>query len=351
MDQHPKTLTSNPERIDLTAIRHRTTVLGMAQSFFQSSILFALARLRIFELIGEGDKPLDELARQSGAKPETLARLLNGGVALNLLETTDGVTYRAAPLARSVLLPGPGEAYLGDWVRNLSYFSLAMADLDQAVLRSGPTVDPLTHLGTDPARTREFALAMHDYAAFCGRELAHYLDTTGCKSLLDLGCGPGTYAFHLGIKNPELQLYLLDFPEVLQVAKEVQARYALQNEVHYVAADALKDELSGQYDLILVSNALHQLGPEASAALVKRLYPAVRPGGSLVVQAQFLRDDRRGDKVPVFLDLLELCITAAGRNHSVAETRGWLEAAGFAKVQFCPMSLFNENSFVRGYRV
>jgi SAM-dependent methyltransferase len=351
MDQHTNTLTTGSERINLGAIRDRLTVIGMAESFFQSSVLFALAKLRIFELIGEADKPLDELARQSGAKPETLARLLNAGVVLNLLETTEGATYRAAPLARSVLLPGAGEAYLGDWIRNLSYFNLAMADLDQAVLKSAPTVDPLTHLGTDAARTREFALAMHDYAAIYGRELAHYLDTTGCRSLLDLGCGPGTYAFYLGMKNPELQLHLLDFPGVLQVAKEVQGRYALPNEVHYVAADALKDEISGQYDLILVSNTLHQLGPDASVALLKRLYKSVKPGGSLVVQARFLRDDRLGDKVPVFLDLLELCITSAGSNHSVAETRGWLEAAGFTNLQFCPMSLFNENSFLRGYRV
>ncbi len=100
-----------------------------------------------------------------------------------------------------------------------------MANLDQAVLQSGPTVDPLTHLGTDPDRTREFTLAMHNYAALYGSELAHYLDTTGCQSLLDLGCGPGTYAFYLGMKNPQLQLYLLDFPGVLQVAKDVQARY------------------------------------------------------------------------------------------------------------------------------
>jgi SAM-dependent methyltransferase len=271
-------------------------------------------------------------------------------VALELLKTKDGKTYRVAGPCRSVLLPSAGEAYLGDWLRNLAYFDVAMSGLDQAVLQSRPAIDPMTHLGTDPERTREFTLAMHNYAAIYGNELAHYLDTTGYASLLDLGCGPGTYGFHLGLKNPRLQLYLLDFPGVLKVAKEVQARYALKNEVHYLPADALKDEVSGQYDVILISNTLHQLGPEASSALVKRLYQSVRPGGSLVVQARFLRDDRLGDQGPIFLDMLELCITAAGRNHSVAETRCWLEAAGFVDVQFCPMSLFNENGFVRGYR-
>lgn len=339
------------ERMELGTMRDRLTVLRIAESFFQSSVLFALAKLKIFELIGEGDKPLDELASQLGARPATLARLLNAGVVLNLLETQDGNIYRIAPIGRSVLLPSAGEAYLGDWIRNLAYFNVAMSNLDQAVLKSEPTIDPLTHLGTDPERTREFILAMHNYAALYGTELAHYLDTTGCKSLLDLGCGPGTYAFYLGMKNPELQLNLLDFPGVLEVAKEVQARYSLKNEVRYVPADAVRDDVSGQYDIVLVSNTLHQLGPQASSALVKRLYKSVRPGGFLVIQARFLRDDRLGDRVPIFLDLLELCITSTGRNHSVAETRRWLEEAGFSSVEYCPMSLFNENSFLRGYRV
>jgi len=335
----------------LSSIRDRLTVLGIAESFFQSSVLFALTKLRIFELIDEGDKHLDALAAQLAAKPDTLARLLNAGVALNLLETQDGITYRVAPLGRSTLVPSANEGYLGDWIRNLPYFNAALLNLDQAVLKSTPAVDPSTHLGTDADRTREFTLAMHNYAAVYGSELAHYLDTTGCKSLLDLGCGPGTYAFCLGMKNPGLQLYLLDFPGVLQVTKEVQARYSLKNEVHYVPVDAVKDEILGEYDLILASNTLHQLGPEASSALVRRLYKSVRQGGSLVIQARFLRDDRLGDKLPIFLDLLQLCVTSAGRNHSVAETRRWLEEAGFSNIQLCPMSLFNDLSFLRGYRV
>jgi SAM-dependent methyltransferase len=343
----------NPEAegIDLQAIRERITVISLADSFFQSSVLFALAKLRIFEIIGDEEKTLAELAGEVGAKPETLARLLNAGIALNLLESTNGATYRVGPLGRSVLLPSAGDAYLGNWIRNLAYFNVAMSGLDQAVLKAGPVVDPHTHLGTDPQLTREFTLAMHNYAAIYGSELAHYLDTGACSSLLDLGCGPGTYAFCLGMKNPELKLYLLDFPGVLEVAKEVQEKYPLKNAIHYIAADALQDDISGQYDLILVSNTLHQLGPETSLALIKRLYGSVSQGGSLVIQARFLRDDRRGDKGPIFLDLLELCITSAGSNHSVAETRGWLKNAGFANVQFCPMSLFNENSFLRGYRV
>src|SRR5262249_22661475 len=153
-----------------------------------------------------------------------------------------------------------------------------------------------------------------------GKELAHYLDTSDCHTLLDLGCGPGTYSFHLAMGNPTLEVYLLDLPGVLKVAKEVQRRYPLRNEVHYLPLDALAGEIPGSYDLVLVSNTLHMLGEEASRQLINRLYTSVNPGGSLVIQAQYLQDNRRGGRWPVYLDLIQLCITSRGRNHSVAET-------------------------------
>jgi SAM-dependent methyltransferase len=183
-----------------------------------------------------------------------------------------------------------------------------------------------------------------------GKELARFLDTSGCSSLLDLGCGPGTYAFHLGANNPALRLYLLDLPGVLEVAAEVQKRFGLPNETHFLPLDALKDEIPGSYDLVLVSNTLHMLGERESRKLIRRLHGSVNDGGSLVIQAQFLRDDKMGDRWPVLLDLIQLCITAEGRNHSAAETKTWLEEAGFANIEFSAMTLFNTNSFLRGYK-
>lgn len=330
--------------------RSQMQVLSLAEGFFASSVLFALLKLKIFERIDEGARTLGELAADLDVRPETLARLLNAGVVLKMLETRDGETYAAAPAYAAVLSPSAGEEYLGDWIRSLDYFCGPLQKLDQAVLSSGPTTDPSVHLGGDPESTRSFTLSMHNYATLRGRELAGFLDTSGCQSLLDLGCGPGTYAFHLGARNPELELTLADHPVVLATAREIERRFRLTNTVHYVGLDALKDDIPGCYDLVLVSNMLHGLGEEASRALIRRLYRSVNPGGSLVIQAQFLRDDRLGNRWPVFLDLIQLCVTEKGRNHAPKETQQWLEEAGFRDVEYCAMTLMNTNSYLRGFK-
>jgi SAM-dependent methyltransferase len=336
------------QRLDLVAVRDQITMLGIAEGFFQSRVLFALTRLNIFEIIGTEGASVDDIAAQLHGQPATLSRLLNAGVVMKLLKTENGRDFTLTSLSRSVLLPG--ETYLGNWIRNLRYFDDLLSDLDQAVLTSRPTVDPATHLGANAEQTRDFTLAMHDYAVLRGKELADYLDTTGCQTLLDLGCGPGTYSFFLGATNPELQLHLLDLPEVLEVTREVQKRYPLKNSVHYIPADAVNDEIPGEFDIILISNMLHILGPEASCALLQRVGNALKPGGSIVIQAQFLRDDGRGDRWPVLLDLLMLCTTDQGKNHSVQETSDWLRSAGFSRIEFRRMGILNTNSFLRAYR-
>jgi SAM-dependent methyltransferase len=336
---------------DQSIKKRQIAVLSLAEGFFQSSVLFALLKLKIFERIDTGSKTLQELAAELGARPETLSRLLSAGVVLKLLESKDGIAFNVAPACRTVLSPSAGEHYLGDWVGSLDYFCAPLLKLDEAVLRSVPTVEPSTHLGGDKESTRSFALSMHNYASLRGKELADFLSTEGCTSLLDLGCGPGTYAFHLGMRNPGLELYLADHPVVLETAREVQARYSLKNKVHYMPMDALKDAVPGSYDMVLVSNMLHGLGETASRTLIKRLYNAVKHGGSLVIQAQFLRDDRLGGRWPVFLDLIQLCVTENGRNHSPGETRRWLDEAGFRNIEFSAMTLLNTNSYLRGYKV
>ena len=73
-------------------------------------------------------------------------------------------------------------------------------------------------------------------------------------------------------------------------------------------------------------------------------------GGSLVIQAQYLKENSLGDRWAVLLDLIQMATTSEGRNHTVGETRGWMEEAGFQDIQLCAMTLVNTNKYLRGYK-
>jgi SAM-dependent methyltransferase len=333
----------------LKAIEDQVFVLSLAEGHIASSVLFALLRLGVFDLVGDGARTAEDLAGSVGAQVGHLTRLLNAGVVIGLLEPGPG-GYRLTSPARSVLVRSAGDSYLGDWIRNMDLFRRALTDLDGAVLEGAPSVDPARHLGAAEDETRDFTLAMHNYAVFRGTELARFLDVGNATSLLDLGCGPGTYAFSLGKAHPSLELYLIDLPGVLDVAREVMKSFEIDNPVHFIPIDVNREEIPGGYDLVLVSNTLHMLGEEKSRALNVGLHDVVNPGGALVIQAQFLSDNRMGGRWPVFLDLIQMCITETGRNHTVSETTAWMESAGFIDIEFIPMSLVNTNSLLVGRR-
>jgi hypothetical protein len=347
------TLVNQPDSTGTSAvIRNQIRVLDIAQGFFQSDILFALLKLRVFEALDGKSSTAAELAGPLKVRPDYLDRLLNAGRMLRLLESADGVTYSLSPLSQAVLAPSAGENYLGSWMRWLEYLRTATSKLDQTVRTGTQSIEGSAHLGGDPTETREFVLAMHNYAALRGKDLAEQLDTTGCTALLDVGCGPGTFAFHLGAKNPGLDIHLLDLPPILEVAREVRGFYDIPNQVFYHPQDALKDEIPGQYDLILVSNILQMLGERASRELLKRLFHSVRPGGSLVVQGQYMeeRSVPVPQRWPVVFDLLQMTMTPEGRNHTMAETDVWLREAGFGEVEHVPSRMFGTTSYVRGWR-
>jgi precorrin-6B methylase 2 len=338
---------SSPRPGDRALRKRQVELLSLAEGFFESRILFALKRLNIFDVLGEEERTAAEVAESIGAERPFLDRLLNAGVMLRLLEKSDAGRYRVAPQLRPLLVEAGGPAYLGDWLDLLQMLDDAMRSLHVAAVEGGPTVQG--HAERDPEELRAFTMAMHSYAALRGRELARFLDTSECETLLDLGCGPGTYSCHLGLANPGLRLVLIDHPQVLETTREIHGRYPLKNDIEYVPLDITEGEIPGSYDLVLVSNTLHMLGETASRELLSRVRRHVNPGGSLVVQFQYMDEDRLGGRWAVILDLIQMCYTSHGKNHTVDETREWMESAGFADVEFCSMSLLNTNGFLRGY--
>ncbi len=322
-----------------------------AEGYLESAILFNLFRLAIFDRIGKGEKRVSDLAAELGARPDRLARLLIGGTALGFLESSDGTHFQVNPVYRPFLVRGTSESYVGNWIRYLDRLHEAVFGLDQVILGSNPQIDVLSQEWQCGDERRLLSEAMHNYACGRGRELAQFLDLSRAVSLLDLGCGLGTYSFHLALKYPKLKLYLLDFTEVLEQARRVQRQYSIGNEIHYLAADAVRDPIPGTFDAILISNLLHALGEQVSKELIQRLVYSLNFGGSLIVQAQFLNDNPSAERWPVLLDVIMLAATREGENHSVGQTVRWMEEAGLANVEVCHMSLMNTNSYLRGYKM
>lgn len=105
-----------------------------------------------------------------------------------------------------------------------------------------------------------------------------YLAAAGDTPLdiLDVGCAQGTLALLLAERGHRVTAVDLR-PEFLQYA---QSRHT-HGEVRFLQANALQEDVPGQYDLVFCNQLIEHL--VYPAQLLERLHRNLRPGGKLVV--------------------------------------------------------------------
>ena len=330
--------------LDLETIRAQIEIVSLSVSAWRAQVLYTAVKVGLFECLAGGSKTIEQLSRELGCPVRSLERLVIAAHAMRLLER-EGSQYRnGKPAARTLVTGQPG--YVGNWIRLTSQWFKPWSHLEQAV-RSGENVeDPSLHLGATPEYNRDFIRGMHDYANSRGRDLLRYLDLSGVRRLIDVGGGPGTYSIIFARKHPELTCTVFDLPEVVKIAGEYVAEAGLQDRVKLQPGDYTKNEFGADFDLAFLSDMLQQEDPDTALTVLEKAFRALKPGGRIVIQAMFLKDDNSGPEWPALHNLMLLLISRHGKALTMAETIQWLERAGFVGVERVPMSFYNANSLI-----
>lgn len=174
-------------------------------------------------------------------------------------------------------------------------------------------------LGADAAPYHQHLLRA---GADSARELARLVSGT---NLLDLGGGAGAYTAAFLDAHPAATATLVDFAEVLALARNHLAPF--EHRVRFVTGDARHAVVGDEHDVVLLANLLHGHGPIACAELCATAGRAVTPGG--VVAIVELRSD--SPEGPWFA--LNMAVyTERGDVYPTSALHGWLAAAGLIEL-------------------
>jgi len=307
----------------------------LATGYWASAVLLSANDLGVFAALPDGDATADELAASLKLDRRATALLLDACVALSLL-VKGGERYRLAPGA-DFLVPGRPGCLAGAFRWLAEQFAL-WGRLSDAVRGGGPVTRPELHLGDDPDRTRAFVLAMHERAAATAPAVVPALDLAGCRSLLDVGGGPGTYAALLAVAYPDLRVAVLDLPGVSAVARELLAASPARDRIELVPADATQGRYgTACHDAVLFSGVLHQFGPDAIRAMLAGAHRTLRPGGRVFVCDLMLDATRTWPAFSALFSLQMLLTSRDGAAFAADDCVAWLAEAGFTPVEVVPL--------------
>ncbi|HKI54100.1 MAG TPA: class I SAM-dependent methyltransferase, partial [Anaerolineales bacterium] len=291
------------QTISLADMEKQVATLQIAERFFDSITLFALFDSGVFKVLSSGPKTLDEIQEEICGNEETLRATLDAAVALNILAKENG-RYAATEILLDSLGREDSPAYLGEWVSFLHALAAPLLQLGDSI-KTGSTPGTLFEdMNGDNIPAKRMTTAMNAYARSRGIEIADRLDFSKTERFLDLGCGPGTYSIAILLKNPHIHATLLDLPGPIAEAKRITASYNLSDRLEFVPIDVREYTPDKPFDTILISNTLHMIGPKGSLELLKRCYHMLTPNGRLIVQAQYLNDNRVSPRWSTLLNLL-----------------------------------------------
>lgn len=272
-----------------------------------------------------------ELAAALACEARATGMLVTALVALNYLER-EGELIRITE-ASSRYLSADSEDYQGFTIKHMSHIMPGWITLDQSV-RTGTSSDGFLPITTEDENEREaFLMAMFNVARQQAEQVAQAFDLTGCRRLLDLGGGPGTYAIYFCRHNPELKAVVFDRPTTERFARSVAERYHLAHRVDFLGGDFIADTLPGGFDVVWLSQVIHGESPEQAAGLIKRAAGTISSGGLLGVQEFIIDDDRRGPAQPALFALNMLLQTPGGQAYTQDEIMAMMVGAGLKNIR------------------
>ncbi|MDR1487020.1 MAG: methyltransferase domain-containing protein [Deltaproteobacteria bacterium] len=244
----------------------------------------------------------------------------------------DGGQVALKPVSQKYLSAN-SPSYFGHSLKHSWHILPAWANLDKSVRTGKKSTQDAAIDSADDSQREAFLMAMHNIAKMRAEYVVSRLELTGKRNLLDIGGGPGTYATAFCRAHSNLKAVIFDLPSTLNVAKKVIKSLGLSNSVSFIAGDYNKDPIPGFYDVIWISQVLHQETPKNAQALIKKAADALVDKGTLAIQDFLLNDDRRGPTSAALFSLNMLVNTNGGQSYTVSEITQMLQKAGLSKIK------------------
>jgi len=251
--------------------------------FYLSWVIYLGLELGLFERIraagGAGIAPGD-LANAAGCAAEPVDTWVRAAHASEIVGF-DGERVTLPAETASVLLDDTRPEYLGG-----QFVAAVVSSLDYATLpdffRTGRGIaerPPRFHRAIE-------AVTVQDIAVFFQEGLAQLPDLAARLAaggrVLDVACGGGKWLIAVAQRFPATTLVGVEFePDSVARAMRHVTEAGLESRIRIEARDTVAMPFDGEFDLVYLQDALHELADPAAS--LRSSWQAVAPGGRLVV--------------------------------------------------------------------
>jgi predicted O-methyltransferase YrrM len=308
-------------------------------AYQKTAALKAAIDLELFTAIGNVPATASDLAAKIKASPRGVRILCDYLTTLGFL--TKQADRYGLTIDSAAFLDRKSPAYLGGATEFLSspLLTSAFNELANSVRHGGTTMSELGTLSVQHPVWIKFARGMGALSHLPAQGTAELIrvDASGPIKVLDISASHGLFGVLFAQKNPQAQIVALDWPNVLEIAKENAAKAGLGNRFSTIAGSAFDVDLGRDYDLVLVPNFLHHFSAPDCTKFLQRVRAALRSGGRVVIVEFVPNPDRVTPPAAAGFSLVMLATTPEGDAYTFAEYETMLKNAGLKNPRLQPL--------------
>jgi O-methyltransferase involved in polyketide biosynthesis len=126
-----------------------------------------------------------------------------------------------------------------------------------------------------------------------------------------------------------VRIHAVDWPQVLEVTRRIAGKHGVADRLTTAAGDFFEADFGTGHRLATIGHILHSEGRDRSRRLLKKVFDALAPGGTVAIQEFVPDEDRSGPPSALIFAVNMLVNTEAGDTFTFKEMSGWLREAGF----------------------
>lgn len=301
--------------------------------FQHSAAIRAAIELDVFTAIGEGQNTVAQIAQRAEASERGVRILCDCLTILGFL-TKNSTHYGLAPDA-AMFLDRRSTAYMGSIARFLNAPEIVRAydNLAEAVRKGGTVMPGEGTVAPENPIWVEFARSMAPLMILPAEAIAQMVGGEKVRKcrVLDIAAGHGLFGITIARHNAQAEIVALDWPNVLEVAKENARKAGVEGRYSSIAGSAFEADFGSGYDIVLLTNFLHHFDVPTCESLLKKVHAALAPGGQAVTLEFVPNDDRISPPDAAYFSMIMLGSTPHGDAYTFAEFDRMFRNAGFTR--------------------
>jgi len=313
-------------------------ILQLMTGGYVAGAVACLAQLGVPDLVEAAPKSAEELAKQIGADPNALYRLMRATASVGVLAEGPDGKFSQTPTSRVLCSDATPSLRAFAMMAGREWHGRGWSHLEYCV-RTGKQaleqihgMDIFEYLKVNLEEGQIFNDAMTELSMIDSPAVAEAYNFEGIRSIVDVAGGHGLLLGTILKKNPHMRGTLFEAPHVVEGARNGPLKGVMERCT--LASGDMFSSVPEGVDAYIMKHIIHDWPDNRCVQLLKACRKGVNPGGKLLVVDSVIQagNDFSPGK---FLDL-QMLIFPSGCERTEKQFRDLYSAAGWKLIRIIP---------------